>query len=161
MKQSEQYNGYYIVVNSNGVPKSSWWAMEIPKPISAPADVLSILHSIFDGVEVEHFVVVCLDSRNRPIKVEVIAKGAVDRCPVDVRSVFCQAVRCLATSVIVAHNHPSGDTSPSPEDLELTKKLVSAGDILGVAVLDHFIVATGQFAKPNSYLSMAEQGLIK
>lgn len=134
--------------------------MEIPKIISAPSDAVDFLKPLFEGLEVEHFVVVCLNSQNRPIEVEVIAKGAVDYCKVDVRSVFCPAIRCLASSIIVAHNHPSGNPSPSESDLTLTNMLVKAGELLEVPVLDHFIIPTGKFAKPGDFLSMAEKGLL-
>jgi DNA repair protein RadC len=134
--------------------------MSAPAPITNPKQAYEHLLPYFAGVEVEHFVVIVLNALNQPIHTECIAKGAVDYCHVDVRSVFCPAIRQLGTSLFIAHNHPSGNPLPSVSDLELTKRLVEAGKLLGVSVLDHIIMATGKNADGVAYISLAEQGLI-
>lgn len=129
-------------------------------PVNAPADIYKVIAKHLGAVEVEHFVVVVLDVRNRPLRIETIGKGSVDKCHVDPRDVFRIAIRENGCAVIVAHNHPSGDPSPSPDDVTLTRKLVRCGEILGMPVLDHIILATGRFAKANKrYVSMADIGI--
>lgn len=88
----------------------------------------------------EHFVVFCLDSRDQEIKKELVSIGTLNETLVHPREVFEQAIVNHAASVIFAHNHPSGDPEPSAADLEITKRLVNAGRILDIAVLNHVIV---------------------
>lgn len=95
-----------------------------------------------------------LDARNQEIKREIVSIGSLNANLVHPREVFEPAVRHLAAQVIIAHNHPSGDPSPSRDDLEITKRLVEAGKILGIEVVDHIIVTKIRF------LSFKEQGLI-
>ena len=102
----------------------------------------------------EHFVVFYLDSRNQEIKREIISVGSLNANLVHPREVFEPAVRNLAAQIILAHNHPSGDPEPSEDDLEITKKLVESGKILGIEVVDHIIVVK------NGFLSFKEKNLI-
>ena len=102
----------------------------------------------------EHFVIFYLDTRNQEIKREVISIGTLNANLVHPREVFEPAVRNLTAQVILAHNHPSGDSTPSEDDLEITKKLVEAGKILGIKVVDHIIVTN------NSFLSFKEKELL-
>ncbi len=102
----------------------------------------------------EHFVIFFLDARNQEIKREIISVGSLNANLVHPREVFEPAVKHLAAQVILAHNHPSGDPEPSEDDLEITKRLVEAGKILGIEVIDHIIVAK------NDFLSFKEKGLI-
>ena len=102
----------------------------------------------------EHFVIFYLDSRNQEIKREIISVGSLNANLVRPREVFEPAVRNLVAQVILAHNHPSGDPEPSEDDLEITKRLVEAGKILGIEVVDHVIVAN------NGFLSFKEKNLI-
>ena len=95
---------------------------------------------------VERFAVVSLDARNRPIGVDVVAQGTANTCAVHPRDVFGCAVRRNAIAVILCHNHPSGSPAPSPEDEALTARLVEAGKLLGVQVLDHVIVGDPDYA---------------
>ena len=82
-----------------------------------------------------------LDSRNQEIKREIISVGSLNANLVHPREVFEPAIRYLASHIIIAHNHPSGDTEPSQEDLEITKRLSEVGKILGIEIIDHVIVA--------------------
>lgn len=119
----------------------------------SPKDVWDELKDLRDHKK-EHFVTFFLDSRNQEIKREIISVGSLNASLVHPREVFEPAVKNLAAQVILAHNHPSGDTDPSEEDLEMTKRLVEAGKILGIEVVDHIIVTK------NSFLSFKEKNLI-
>ncbi len=88
----------------------------------------------------EHFVVFYLDSRNQEIKREIISVGTLNESLVHPREVFEPAIKYNTASIIVAHNHPSGDLEPSSDDVEITKKLLHAGKILGIKVIDHVVV---------------------
>lgn len=93
----------------------------------------------------EHFVIFYLDSRNQEIKREIISIGSLNANLVHPREVFEPAIRNLAAQIILAHNHPSGDPTPSEDDLEITKRLIESGKILGIEVIDHIIVAKNKF----------------
>lgn len=101
----------------------------------------------------EHFAVLCLDTRNNLV-VDEVSIGTLNASLVHPREVFNQAILRHASHVIVAHNHPSGDPTPSKEDVITTKRLVEAGKILGIAVADHIIVTN------NAYFSLKERGMI-
>lgn len=88
----------------------------------------------------EHFVVFYLDTRNQEIKREVISIGTLNESLVHPREVFEGAIKHNAATIIVAHNHPSGNIEPSPEDMEITKRLRQSGEMLGITLLDHVIV---------------------
>jgi len=118
-----------------------------------PEDIWKELKDIRDHKK-EHFVIFFLDSRNQEIKREVISVGSLNANLVHPREVFEPAVKNLAAQVILAHNHPSGDPEPSEDDLELNKRLVEAGKILGIEVIDHIVIAK------NGYLSFKEKGLL-
>ena len=102
----------------------------------------------------EHFVVLFLDSRHQVIKKELVAIGTISESLIHPREVFEPAVRNLASQIIVAHNHPSGGLDPSANDISLTKKLTVAGEVLGIAVLDHVIISS------KGYFSFKEQNLL-
>ena len=90
----------------------------------------------------EHFLVVLLNARHEVEAVETVSIGSLNASIVHPREVFIAAIRASAASVVLVHNHPSGDPEPSEEDLAITKRLVQAGELVGIAVLDHVIVAT-------------------
>ena len=117
----------------------------------SPRDVWEELKDIRDNKK-EHFVIFFLDSRNQEIKREIISIGSLNANLVHPREVFEPAVRYLAAQIIVAHNHPSGDPEPSKDDLEVTKRLVETGKILGIDIMDHIIVAK------TSHFSFKEKG---
>lgn len=118
-----------------------------------PRDIWEELRDIREAKK-EHFVVFYLDTRNQEIKRDIVSIGTLNCNLVHPREVFEPAVRNLAASVIVAHNHPSGCLEPSDEDLSLTKRLSQAGKLLGIELLDHVIVAKGGF------MSFKEKGLL-
>lgn len=102
----------------------------------------------------EHFVVFYLDARNQMIEKEIISIGSLNANLVHPREVFEPAVKNLAAQIIIAHNHPSGDAEPSADDIEITRRLVEAGKILGIEIIDHIIVTKKKF------LSFCEEKLI-
>ena len=102
----------------------------------------------------EHFVIFYLDSRNQEIKREIVSVGSLNTNLVHPREVFEPAVRNLAAQIILAHNHPSGDPEPSEDDLEITKRLVESGKILGIEVIDHIIITK------TGFISFKEKNLI-
>ncbi len=121
--------------------------------ISAPGDSLHYLTDIRDQQR-EHFMCLYLNARNQMIRKEIVAIGSLSSAIVHPREVFALAVALPAASVILAHNHPSGDVSPSQDDINLTRRLVQAGEILGIDILDHLIIGSDDF------LSMKERGLM-
>lgn len=102
----------------------------------------------------EFFVLFFLDTRNQIIKKETISIGTLNTSIVHPREVFEMAVQNHAGQVILAHNHPSGETTPSPEDIQTTRRLMKAGKILGIEVLDHVVVT------PQSFYSMKDKGIL-
>ena len=121
-------------------------ASEKPRPIlKSPEDVSAQVKSQLKGKKKEHFLVLCLDTRNRLIDRKLVSTGSLDTSVVHPREVFKEAISSCAASVIFAHNHPSGDPEPSKEDVDLTKRLARAGEILGIDVLDHIIVCDEGF----------------
>jgi len=102
----------------------------------------------------EHFVIFYLDSRNQEIKREIVSVGSLNANLVHPREVFEPAVRNLAAQIILAHNHPSGDPEPSEDDLEITKRLVESGKILGIEVIDHIIITK------TGFISFKDKNLI-
>ena len=113
-----------------------------------PKDVWEAMSDI-RGSKKEHFVVFYLDSRSQEIKREIISIGTISASLVHPREVFESAIKNNASSIILAHNHPSGDTEPSQDDIEVTKKLVHAGKILDIKVVEHVIVTNKEF---NSFI---------
>ncbi len=101
----------------------------------------------------EHFVVLLLDARDRLIHKETISIGTIDASMVHPREVFKPAIDFLAASVIVAHNHPSGDASPSESDIILTKKLINAGKVLSIDIVDHIIMTNNSWISLNSSIN--------
>jgi len=98
--------------------------------------------------------VLSLDTRNHLINTQTISIGSLDSSIVHPREVFKEAISSTAASVIFAHNHPSGDPTPSEDDIKLTKRLVEAGEILGIEVLDHIIICD------KDYISMKSRNLL-
>ena len=122
--------------------------------LTSPADVEALLQPRMQLLDREHFVVVSLTTKNRVIAVEKASVGSLNSSIVHPREIFKNAIKLSAAAVILAHNHPSGDPAPSREDLEVTKRLVEAGKLLGIEVLDHIIIGV------DDYTSFKEQGLL-
>lgn len=118
----------------------------------SPQDVWESLRDIRDSKK-EHFVVFYLDTNHQEIMREIISVGILNANLVHPREVFEPAVKHVAAQIIIAHNHPSGSTQPSNEDIDVTKRLADAGKLLGIEVLDHVIVTR------HNFFSLKENGL--
>jgi len=121
--------------------------------IKKPEDVAGLVTGRLKGKKREYFLAILLDTRSRLIKVAEISVGSLDASVVHPREVFKEAISASAASVIFVHNHPSGDPTPSEDDIKLTKRLAEAGEIVGIDVLDHVIIGD------NKYLSLKREGL--
>ena len=127
--------------------------LDLRPRIERPQDALPLLSTIRDQRR-EHFYCLYLNARNQVIRGEVISIGSLSSSIVHPREVFYPAITHAAASVILSHNHPSGDVSPSRDDIELTRRLMHAGSIMGIDVLDHIILGE------DCFLSMKEHGLL-
>jgi len=121
--------------------------------VKTPKDVVALVGGRLKGKRKEYFLTLLLDTRNQLIKVAEISIGSLDTSIVHPREVFREAISASAASVILAHNHPSGDPEASEDDIRLTKKLVEAGEIIGIDVLDHIIIGD------KNHLSLKREGL--
>ena len=121
--------------------------------ILSPQKVWEGLKDIRDNKK-EHFVIFFLDTQNQEVKREVVSVGTLNSSLIHPREVFEPAIKCLASHIIISHNHPSGSLEPSNEDLAVTRRLVEAGKLLGIEVLDHVIVTK------EAYVSFKEKNLI-
>lgn len=117
----------------------------------SPKDVWERMEDVRNSKK-EHFVVFYLDSRSQEIQKEVISIGILNESLVHPREVFETAIKNTASSIILSHNHPSGDTQPSEADIEITKKLIHAGKILDIKIVDHVIVTNKDFLSIISLL---------
>lgn len=115
---------------------------------------ISWLQQILGSEANEHFMVLFLDTKNKIISYGTIFVGTLDKSIVHPREVFKEAVRRSAGKIVIAHNHPSNDCTPSMSDVETTERMKEAGEIIGIPIVDHIIVGHG------SYFSFAEAGLI-
>ena len=120
-------------------------ARRVGDSMRSPADVARFVRALVGTDAREHFVVVMLDGRHRPVAYQVVSVGTATASLVHPREVFQPAVGVGAVAVLVAHNHPSGDPTPSAEDREVTDRLLRAGQLIGIPLLDHVVVAEGGY----------------
>lgn len=121
--------------------------------VRSPSDVAQLLMAEMAHLDQENFRVLYLDTRNHLLGSETIYVGSLNASHIRVAEVFRDAIKRNCAAVIVAHNHPSGDPSPSPEDVEVTRQLVAAGQLLNIELLDHLIIGQQRF------VSLRERGL--
>lgn len=112
-----------------------------PREIRGPDDVVAIVGPKLRREQREHFLVLLLNARHEVVARETVSVGSLNASIVHPREVFRPAVVASAAATVLVHNHPSGDPEPSEEDLAITKRLVQAGELIGISVLDHVIVA--------------------
>ncbi|MNH79259.1 hypothetical protein D3C87_455460 [compost metagenome] len=122
--------------------------------IRSPHDAADLLMEQLRYLKKEHFVCLFLNTKNHIIAQETLSMGSLNASIVHPREVFRAAIKCSSASVVCAHNHPSGDPAPSPEDIQITQRLCEAGQIVGIDVLDHIVIGDGVF------VSLKEQGLM-
>ncbi len=121
--------------------------------ITSPADAAALVQYEMSALEQEELRVFLLDTRNRVLDIRTVYRGSLNSSQVRVGELFKDAIRKNAAAIIVAHNHPSGDPTPSPDDVAVTRAIVEAGKLLDVAVLDHLVIGQGRF------VSLKERGL--
>ena len=121
--------------------------------ITSPADAANLLIGEMSLLEQESMRVILLDTRNRVLAIQTVYQGSLNTTMVRVGELFREAIRANCAAIIVAHNHPSGDPSPSPEDVAITRDIVAAGKLLSIDVLDHLVIGHQRF------VSLKERGL--
>jgi DNA repair protein RadC len=135
--------------------RAASWPRGRRPTVSTPADVVSLLGARARGLDQEHFWALALGTKNHLNRVIEVSVGSLNASIVHPRELFREAVRASAASVVVAHNHPSGDPTPSGADVQLTRRLVRAGDVLGIELLDHVVIGDG-----GEWASLRELGLL-
>jgi DNA repair protein RadC len=123
--------------------------------LSTPRQMAAYLLPEYGSCAVEQFGIVMLDSKHRVIRIKLLSVGSLDSTVVHPREVFREAAAAAAAAIVIFHNHPSGDATPSPDDIALTHRMVGAGTIMGIDVVDHLILAD------QTYYSMMEVGRIR
>jgi len=122
--------------------------------LRSPREMAAYLLPQYGGSAVEQFGLVMLDTKHRVIRIKIVSSGSLDSTVVHPREVFREAAAASAAAIILFHNHPSGDPTPSPDDLLLTTRMISAGAIMGIDVVDHLILAD------QRYFSLLEAGRV-
>lgn len=122
--------------------------------IRSPQDVVTLMAEDMRYLQKEHFVCLFLNTKNHVLAQETLSIGTLNASLVHPREVFRAAIKRSSASIICVHNHPSGDPTPSPEDIELTKRLIEAGRMIGIEVLDHVILGD------QSFISLKEKGFM-
>lgn len=143
-----------VVVDMSGRIASDELSLKPGVPFKNSVDVFRHFAAPMRGLKFEQFHVVLLDGKHRFIRSELVSQGTLTSSPVHPREVFGPAIRYSAAAVVLVHNHPSGDASPSADDLEITRRLCEVGSLVGIRVLDHVVVGD------NAYASFAERGLL-
>jgi DNA repair protein RadC len=121
--------------------------------IKSAKDVARLMMPEMQALDREHFKILLLNTKNYVIQVQTVSVGSLNASVVHPRECFRPAISAQAAAVVLVHNHPSGDPEPSAEDVNLTRRLISAGDLLGIKVLDHVIIGC------NRYVSIMEKGV--
>lgn len=121
--------------------------------VKSPADAANLVLMEMAALEQEHLRTIILDTKNRVLKVHTVYIGSLNTAVVRVGELFREAIRLNSAALIVAHNHPSGDPTPSPEDVQVTRQIVDAGKLLSIDVLDHLVIGQAR------WVSLKERGL--
>jgi DNA repair protein RadC len=122
--------------------------------LRSPAQLAALLLPQYGGGTVEQFGIVMLDTKSRLIRIRLVTIGTVDSAVVHPREVFREAAAAAAAAIVLFHNHPSGDPTPSPDDLDLTRRMINAGTVMGIDVVDHIILGD------RRYFSLLEAGVM-
>ena len=110
------------------------------RQILSPKDAYEMIKEQLEGLDREQFIIACLNTKNEPTNITVVSVGSLNKAIVHPREVFKTAILSNAASIMAFHNHPSGETTPSQQDIQLTKRLYEAGELLGIKLLDHLII---------------------
>ena len=124
------------------------------RQILSPNDAYEMIKEQLEGLDREQFIIACLNTKNEPTNISVVSVGSLNKAIVHPREVFKTAILSNAASIMAFHNHPSGETTPSQQDIQLTHRLYEAGELLGIKLLDHLIIGDGTFTslKEKGYL---------
>lgn len=133
---------------------SAWPASERPV-VSTPEDVVALCGTQLRGLDREHFWALALSTKNRLLRTIEVSVGSLNTSIVHPRELFKEAVRISAASIVVVHNHPSGDPTPSAADIQLTRRLARAGEVLGIELLDHVVLGDG-----GTHASLRHMGVL-
>jgi DNA repair protein RadC len=125
------------------------------RKISSPKDALELGRRFLEDETTEHLIACCVDTKNHPISISTISIGSLSSSIVHPRDVFKFAILSNAASLIIFHNHPSGDPEPSPEDINITNRLAEVGKIIGIDLIDHIIIGS-----ESRYCSLKERGIL-
>ena len=128
--------------------------------VQSPEEMAALLRPVFHNLRQEELHVLLMNAKNEVVKDVMATRGLVDRAQAHAREVFREAIVANASRVVLAHNHPSGDPTPSSQDISLTRELVKAGRIIGIEVMDHIIVGARTERRQKDFLSFREEGLI-
>lgn len=123
------------------------------RTINSPQDALELVDSFLLDRDREAFLIVCLDTKNQPTAINIVSIGSLNSSLVHPREVFKIAILANSNAIILAHNHPSADPTASREDVDVTRRLIEAGQILGISVMDHVIVGSD-----HRFVSLKERG---
>ena len=123
--------------------------------ISSPKDAVGIGQQFLEDADREQVIVCCLDTKNQPLSISVVSMGILNSSLIHPREIFKTAILTNAASLILYHNHPSGETEPSTEDINITKRIKEAGVLMGIELIDHIIIGS-----EGRFLSLKEEGLL-
>lgn len=140
------------IVSIKMVKESSF--QYLARQILSPNDAYEMIKEQLEGLDREQFIIACLNTKNEPTNISVVSVGSLNKAIVHPREVFKTAILSNAASIMAFHNHPSGETTPSQQDIQLTNRLYEAGELLGIKLLDHLIIGDGTFTslKEKGYL---------
>ena len=124
------------------------------RQILSPNDAYEMIKEQLEGLDREQFIIACLNTKNEPTNITVVSVGTLNKAIIHPREVFKTAILSNAASIMAFHNHPSGETTPSQQDIQLTNRLYEAGELLSIKLLDHLIIGDGSFTslKEKGYL---------
>lgn len=135
--------------------RAASWGSGRNQSISTPEDVVALCAPQLRGLDREHFWALALNTKNKLLRIIEVSIGSLNASIVHPRELFKEAVKVSAASIVVVHNHPSGDPAPSGADIQLTRRLVKAGDVLGIDVVDHVVIGDG-----GEFASLRDLGLM-
>lgn len=115
------------------------------KKLDGPEKVVELASLLLDGADREYLLVISVNAKTQPLALEIVSIGSVDTAFAVPRETFKHAVLSNAAGIFLVHNHPSGDCKPSKEDMQITKRMKKAGEILGIPVIDHVVIGEGEF----------------
>ena len=141
---------YRLLLVKDGTVPTSW-----DRQLRQSRDVADLMADVVAGLDREAFFVVLLDRKNRASGINLVSLGSLTAALVHPREVFKAAIAGSAAALVLVHNHPSGDPSPSPEDRAITERLVQVGELVGIRILDHVILG-----HDGAFRSLADEGLL-